>query len=252
MLLTHFEESFSSHLPDKDSLDSYNQPLYDITDIRYLLKAYTDLLDTDENIKDKKHDDDEYWKKFKSNKNNAYRKALSKFSETTADYQKRKHIQLDHMLARFNEPVIDYPVKLFKQLYKPEQEETYITDEIKWKSYILNNIASLNYGRTRGYNFLEEKNDRPAFNFEKRIQVLLCIANNTKEKLLTAGFNDKKLTIEPAEISASSNSETGPTGEDILLPDTFELFFTREQVEQLVENNIIDTGNQSFGWYSVQ
>jgi hypothetical protein len=76
--------------------------------------------------------------------------------------------------------------------------------------------------------------------------VLLCIANNTKEKLLTAGFDDKKITIEPAKTPVSSGGETGSTGEDILLPDTFELFFTPEQVEQLAENNNIDTGNPSF------
>ena len=111
---------------------------------------------------------------------NGYKQVLAKVTETEEDYVKRRGAVLDHLLARFNERPVDFPVRLYGQLYGEAGHPV-----LEWKSWLLANIVGFSYGRVRGFDYLDGK-DRGGF--VERIRALLYIRDGEEEGLAAAVF----------------------------------------------------------------
>jgi hypothetical protein len=132
---------------------------------------------------------------------NGYEQALAEVTETEEDYLTRRGAVLDHLLARFNERPVDYPVRLYGQLYGEEGHPV-----LEWKSWLLGNIVRLGYGRVRGFNYLDrEGKDRGGF--EERMRALLYIRDGAGVSL--ANGVASSMQMRRGEVSAGERSGTG-------------------------------------------
>ncbi|MBS1530510.1 MAG: hypothetical protein JSU01_09395 [Bacteroidetes bacterium] len=150
------------------------------------------------------------WEAFVADKNNPYVQELGQILESDTIFGQRKNRILDHLLARFNEMAVDYPVNLYEALYHPGRKKERITPEIKWKSQVLRDFARMNYNRVRGFNYLEDKDEE--FNFEKKIARLLYISNDHGKRPLASVFekvrSDKSYPGEELEVKEEPDDET--------------------------------------------
>ena len=79
---------------------------------------------------------------------------LTESAETEEDYRQRRNAVLDHLLARFNQRLSDYPVRLFTRLYAAQDSQNKPDAVLEWKSALLKNIVGLSYNRVRGFDYL--------------------------------------------------------------------------------------------------
>ena len=136
--LANLSEFFSL---DNSGHTYYTQPLYQVPDIRPLLK-------------------------------DSYAQALTESAETKEEYLERRNAVLDHLLARFNQRPSDYPVRLYTQLYATPDTQQKEEEVIEWKSALLKNIAGISYNRARGFNYLAKEGfDNGGF-YEKMMALL--------------------------------------------------------------------------------
>ncbi len=102
----------------------------------------------------------------------------------TGDSDERKEAILDHLLARFNLPVLPYPVTLFQRLYGG-------VTTIEWKTGLLKKLPFLMYTRTKA----------GAGGYQEGLRQLLYMHWKFGERL-TAVFEESQLNLgegQPAE-----------------------------------------------------
>ncbi len=110
-----------------------------------------------------------------------YPNYLSHITENREDYQKRRNIFLDHLLARFSESFTDYVTQMYK-LQKEDRDEQFI---INSKASFLENYPEISRNRSKALNILK----RPVWNtddvsgLKKRISALLGITDSSRRTL---------------------------------------------------------------------
>ena len=121
-----------------------------------------------------------------------YEAALAKSSESSEQYKTRKHKILDHLLARFNEQVSNYPVLQSEQLYggaaAPATATAPIDESLAWKARILQGIAVAGRDRNRGFDYLGQEGGLSS-GLGKKVADLLDIRLNRVHDL-TAALRD--------------------------------------------------------------
>ncbi len=173
--LAHGKDLLSTDLTGPGASTYYSQPLYDIPDVKDLLKAFTNISKTTSA---------EDWKTFKENINNEYIRSLKAALENNRIYRERKNRVFDHLLARFNLKVEDYPVRLFNTLYGDPTIEERADDLLKWKSDLLNNLAELTHDRIKAFDYLKEPEESREYSgFQKGLSKLLYIQNMERRPL---------------------------------------------------------------------
>lgn len=228
--LNHIEDYFCCTIPKTTDTAAYYQPLYDVPDLAGLLKSFTDS----------PHSKNAYaWESFVDDKKNGYLELLKKLSDNDIEYRGLKKEQLDHLLARFNVVLVDYPVKLYRQMYRFESVESRFSDELKWKRFYLSNIVNIQRGETRGLNYLGEVNNSTTFNFEKKIRLLLCLFGYNNTHKLSAVFENEQMTFEvPRKYQSSEPPPLQAAEESVWVEDVAEIFMSQQDAEALFKRDV--------------
>jgi len=226
--LHHLDAFFSNDVSIIDNKTYFANPLYNIPGGQDIIGAYT----AGNNV-----DNDAGWEKFKNDRSNGYVTALNNSIESDNSFDTRKNQMLDHLLARFNETGVTYPVKLYNLLYRANQKKHRVSPEIKWKSSILKDFSKLNYNRARAFNYLNA--DDGEYNFEAKMRKLLYIINH-KDRQLTAVFDPAKVTLENAgKKKHEKDSITDTNDKTDWSPEFQNIILSKKDVNDLIENNLL-------------
>jgi hypothetical protein len=175
---------FSPHIPDNDTTHAY-QPLFSVPGIQDLLVNP-----------------------------NGYEKALAKYAESPEQYKQRKHKILDHLLARFNEQVSNYPALQSALLYgaPPDGSAAGSADgsagadeSLVWKARLLQGIALSGRDRNRGFDYLNREGGLSS-GLGARVADLLDIRRNRVHDL-TAAFKETNVIVRDAGMGAPDTGE---------------------------------------------
>jgi len=230
--LNHLDAFFSNDVSMLDNKTYFANPLYNVPGGQDIIGAYT---------AGNYADGDAGWEKFKNDISNGYIAALNSSIESDVSFDTRKNQMLDHLLARFNEVSITYPIKLYNLLYRSNQKKHRVSPEIKWKSSILKDFSKLNYNRARAFNYL--KADDSDYNFEAKMRKLLYIVNN-KDRQLTAVFDPAKVTLENAGKKKQTSGDSAYGVNDVndetdWSPEFQNIILSKKDVNDLIENNLL-------------
>jgi hypothetical protein len=229
--LNHLNAFFSNDISLTDNQTYFANPLYNIHEGRDIINAYTNGT---------YQDNDGSWEKFKSDPSNGYIKSLNDSIESDSSFDTRKNHILDHLLARFNETSVTYPIKLYNLLYRSNQKKDRVSSEIKWKASILKDFSKMNYNRARAFDYL--KADDPLYNFEAKMRKLLYIINN-KDRQLTAVFDPTKVTFEKISQlhheDAKARTANDVNDETDWSPDYQDIILSEKGISDLIENNLL-------------
>lgn len=228
--LTHVSDYFSSAPPLQGETMNHFKPVFDIPDLGNLLKSYTELYG-DETTR-------ENWDKFTDDSENGYIKHLYKLADEEGEYSKTKCAQLDHMLARFNVVLYDYPVKLSKQLYRPEKKENKFSEELKWRRYYLNRILEIQQGETRGFDYTNNPLPPFSFNFERKIRLLLYISGQNGLIPLSSVFDQGQLIFESVKEMPVHYKQPLAAENQRWVQDNAKLFISAEASTELFSNRL--------------
>ncbi|QNK63904.1 hypothetical protein H7F33_05255 [Pedobacter sp. PAMC26386] len=198
--LSQIGELFSTD--DISDSTYFFQPLYQVPDAKYILKAFTDKNNPSNNAD---------WENFKNNPANEFIRNVSQFLETDEQYKDRKKRALEHMLSRFNIAVHIHPVFLYELYYDRENHVNRNDLEIQWKSSILNNLAVFTSDRVKADNYMvPEAEEDGKSGFEKKMSLLLHIQHNVRFKLskITEKYKDQLSLTASAKHPGNSEEET--------------------------------------------
>jgi len=186
--LSNIGEVLSIDLDNENANTYYFNPLYNIPDVKYLLKAfsnkYPEMSDKD-------------WDLFKKDNNNEYIQAFNSSIETEKSFNERKHKLFDHFLARFNEFLIPYPVQLYCALYETNLDDTKISTELKWKSTVLKNLPKLSSNRFKAFNYLKSKKTTEHWDYAAKMRLLLYISDDSLGRKLSSIVENENISVEP-------------------------------------------------------
>ncbi len=220
--LDHVSEFFSNSA-GKSRMTYFAGPLYNVPNVQSILAGF-------------KKQQYPTWDAFVADKANPYVQAIERILESDTIFDQRKNRIMDHLLARFNEMVITYPVDLYESLYHPGEKKDRISPEIKWKSQVLKDFDRMNYNRVRGFNYLADEDKE--FNFGKKMARLLHITRKSNEPLTSVfekirsdkSYPDKAREVngEPDADSNDSNTEWGTEMQLLVL--------NKSNMSQLIEN----------------
>jgi hypothetical protein len=192
--LDHIGTLFSND-PAKQDKSYFANPLYNVPHANDIITAYTD---------GNYEKTDEGWKKFKADTKNKYITDLNSILETDTVRDDRKNRMLDHLMARFNESGVLYPVTVYNLLYRSYEKASDVASEIKWKSSFLQDFDSLNYNRARGDNYLKANDE--LYDFRKKMRKLLYIIND-KKGALSSVFDSGKIKFEERANDATAKAK---------------------------------------------
>ncbi|MBW4891588.1 hypothetical protein KXQ82_17815 [Mucilaginibacter sp. HMF5004] len=216
---------------EKDNLQSYfTNTLYNVPGANSIIAGY--------NKKEYPKDGDG-WNKFKADPDNDYVAALNTTTEPDYVRTDRKNRMTDHLMARFNEVPVVYPVTLYAMLYHNSRKTERITSEIIWKSSVLRDFDKINYNRIRGVNYLVANDDE--YNFSSKMRKLLYIINKNKHSL-TSVFDPGRVKFEmrPDKGNAGNGAETHVVDETAWNPEMQKLTLSKQEFAQLKKDGKID------------
>ena len=151
------------------------QPLYDVPDAKYILKAFTD---GNESLSTAN------WEAFKHDPDNNFIRAVQPMMETDEAYKDRKKRAFDHILSRFNIAVHQHPVHLYEFYYDNNNSGKRTDLEIAWKAAILRNLSAFTSNRIKADNYLTLNEDEGLENgFGRKMSLLLHIKSGTRRRL---------------------------------------------------------------------
>lgn len=219
--LANISKLFSPDPGGKASTYFY-QHLYNVPGISEILKPFTDHA-TEQLASD--------WKAFTEDGNNQYMQILRTEQETNSEYKERKNRIFDHLLARFNKSLSEYPVVLYNSLYGSNDFEKRSDMILKWKAGILRNITQTDRDRIKSFNYRQK--GTYVSGFEKKMLALLNIQEH-REKLLSHVFTENKVQLSPgvktqAEPKAELAAEPGEQDQEADL----NIFLTRSNMEAM-------------------
>ncbi|OCX53152.1 hypothetical protein BEL04_02215 [Mucilaginibacter sp. PPCGB 2223] len=238
--LDNIDTFFTNDLTKADNQTYFANTLYNIPRVKELLISYDMVKDEQEQAESKRKGwkfNETNWKQFKSDKNNGYMQALKANIESDADFEDRKNRILDHLLARFNETVVVYPVKLYNLLYRNSQQPGRVSNEIRWKASILKDFHKINYNRARAFDYLKE-NDT-GYNFESKMRKLLYINNDGTEPL-TNIFEKINIKFKKPEHYKNVYYRDEKTDTEVdWSPELQKIVLSKKDVSDLIDNGLL-------------
>jgi hypothetical protein len=230
-------DTFFSNRPHKDTDTYYANPLYNVPGVHNIIKAYT-------NSSYSKNE--KGWKDFMQDTKNAYIHTLHDTLEPDSVRINRKSRMFDHLLARFSEAPVVYPVTLYYMLYHNSRKTDRITRENEWKASVLHHFDDMNYNRIRGFNYLDA-NDTRHYNFVSKMHKLLYIDH--KHHSLTSVFDARKIKFEK-QRSASRNDKVDDSNvidETAWNPEMENLVWYKDEAAARRKNNEISDTVPGYG-----
>lgn len=231
--LSNIGDVMSVDIDKKEAHTYYGNPLYNVPDVKYLIRAFTSKYPGMS---------DEAWEIFKKDDQNGYLKALNVSLETEKTFEERKNRLFDHFLARFNEFVTPYPVQLYCSLYEAYLSDTRLSTELKWKSSVLKNLPKLSSGRFKAVNYLKFRKSSPdQWDFAAKMRLLLYISDDSTDRKLSSVLDNDHISMEPSASKRLSTS--GETSKQVLDPswqnDMPQILIDKAEVITLFEEGSI-------------
>lgn len=127
----------------------FYQALYDIPDIKPLLKDH-DIFDYSDEIRNEKEQQYNSWLKYQQYPYNSYMQNLSACMENETVNIERRETILNHLLARHGESPLVLDAILDGSVYSGNS----LKDRVIFKSLYLQNLGLLSYYRQKAYNFI--------------------------------------------------------------------------------------------------
>lgn len=147
------------------------------------------------------------WDFFKADTNNSYIQFLESTVESEDVFRERKKRLLDHMLSRFNQNLLKYPLQLYERLYKPKDTDER-TMELYWKADILHNIVALTGKRNQAADYTKPYTQDHASGFEQLMSKLLYLPHGNRIRMAEA----YGLSLGNGRLSIEKNSTDPPAG----------------------------------------
>lgn len=200
----------------------FYQGLYNVPGIREIIKPFTDHA-VGELAKD--------WKDFTEDDNNRYMQILGMEQETNTEYKERKNRIFDHLLARFNKSLSEYPVVLYNSLYGSNDFEKRTDLILKWKSGILRNFTEIDRNRIKAFNYRQK--DGYMSGFEKKMLMLLNIQEH-RQKLLSGVFSENNIELSAGvKAKAGQRADLSDTDEAQSQDADLNIFLTKSNMEAM-------------------
>ncbi|MFT5822742.1 MAG: hypothetical protein ACI8ZM_003999 [Crocinitomix sp.] len=124
----------------------FYQSLYEVPDVRPLLKGY-DAFDFTSKFGSKLQLEKDSWKKFKLDPYNPYMKGLLDLTTNENENLSRRNALLNHLLARHGET----PQIIDQLIDGSSYAGSQLKDQVVFKSLLLQNYGTLSYNRVRSY-----------------------------------------------------------------------------------------------------
>ena len=238
--LSAISEVFSIDINKKNGNSHFKGVLYDIPDVKYLLKEFTSK---------NEEPSEAAWDSFKKNKSNAYLTALNKANETDQTFINRKNRLFEHLLARFNEFVSIYPVQLHTSLYDPHLSDERLNPELKWKSKILANMPGLSSGRIKAADYLTSAPDSICIDFEAKMRMLLNIetADGFTSKMLSSAMDQDAISNEfvGRKLQNDENNKTFEVGDEISWQgDMPKILIDKQEISELYDDGKVISSDE--------
>lgn len=231
--LSNINEAFSIDFNKTGANTYFINPLYNVPDIKYLLKAFTS-----------KHPElsEQEWEIFKSKEHNSYISSLNDFIETDQIFDERKNRLFDHLLARFNEFVTPYPVQLYCSLYESHLNDRRISTELKWKSTVLKRIPKLGSDRIKAFNYLDPHKHADNQGFAAKMRLLLYISEDNVGKMLSSVLDSENVSRENTETKALFQTEVNKAkqlDEISWLGDMPQILIDQKEISELIDTGMV-------------
>jgi len=252
--LANLGNLYSTDLSTNNQKSYYTQDLYNVPDIRDILKEFNQNGDNRDSFVNEMK-----WEKFKNDEDNGYIKALLNAVETPEIYTDRKNKILDHLLGRFNRKLSIYPILQYFNTYIGGSNLERDAFVLQWKGNILNNLLHIDQGKIKGYDYSSQINLMSGF--EYKISLYLNINHleypnlnqfkSRKESLIRRRLTDVFNNAEKKYIITAAKSEPAAEEEqetDIIEFNDENLAVVTNSIEniELIENLDIDSVNQSY------
>ena len=231
--LSNIGNVLSVDIENKGYNTFYPNPLYSVPDVKYLLKEFSSKYP-------KMTSQD--WDLFKKDENNGYIKALKDSLETDKIFDKRKNKLFDHLLARFNEFLLPYPVQIYSSLYESYLDDNRISTELKWKSSVLKNLSKFSSSRFRAFNYLKSKKTIDQWDFESKMRLLLYISEDSIGRKLSSVLDNENISVDPIESKAvsASRKRTKKSAESSWQNEMPHIFMDNAEIKTLFDNGEIN------------
>lgn len=195
--LANLGNLYSTNLSENNQKSYYTQDLYNVPDVREILKDFNQNGDNRPSFVNEMK-----WEDFQNNEDNQYIKGLVKAIETPEIYTERKNKILDHLLGRFNRKLSIYPVLQYFNSYIGGSNLERDTFVLQWKANILNNLLNIDQGKIKGYDYSSQINLMSGF--EYKISLYLNI--NHLEYPDLKSFKSKKDSLMRRRLTAAFNN----------------------------------------------
>jgi hypothetical protein len=231
--LSNIGNVLSVDIDNKGLNTYYLNTLYNVPDVKYLLKEFST------NYPEMSKQD---WELFKKDENNGYIKSLKDSLETDRTFEKRKNKLFDHLLARFNEFLYPYPVHLYSTLYESYLNDDRISTELKWKSSVLKNLSKFSSSRFRAFNYLKSKKTIDQWDFESKMRLLLYISDDSIGRKLSSVLDNENISVEPvgAKSGLASLKRTKQSAESSWQNDMPHILMDKAEIKALFDNGEIN------------
>jgi hypothetical protein len=250
--LANLGNLYATDLSKENQKSYYTQDLYNVPDIRDVLKEYNQNGDNRASFVNEMK-----WDNFQNDENNGYIKALLNAVETPEIYTDRKNKIFDHLLGRFNRQLSIYPVLQYFNCYIGGNNLERDAFVLQWKANILNNLLNIDQGKIKGYDYSSQINLMSGF--EYKISLYLNINHleypnltsfkSKKESLmrrrLTGTFNN---TEKKYEITAAKSQPEAEQEQEIIEYNDEDLVVITNSIENIesIENLETDSVDQSY------
>lgn len=235
--LSNIGDVLSIDIDNDDSYTYYGNPLYNVPDVKDLIREFTtqypEMSERD-------------WERFKKDRKNRYIEALNGSIETEKVFDERKNRLFDHFLARFNEFVTPYPVQLYTELYENYRNDNRISIELRWKSNILKNLPKFSSGRFRAINYLKTRKTADQWDFAAKMRLLLYIPDESTGRKLAAALDNENISVEPSGDKArfTKGSESKSLAESSLQGEMPQILIDKSEIIALIKvGNLIRNEN---------
>lgn len=235
--LSNIGDVLSINIDKGDSCTYYGNPLYNVPDVKYLIRAFTSKYP---------EMSEQDWELFKKDGKNGYIEALNGSLENEKTFEERKNQLFDHLLARFNEFLTPYPVQLYCTLYETNLNDDRISTELRWKSTILKNLPKFSSGRFRAINYLKTRKTADQWDFAAKMRLLLYISDDSTGRKLCAALDNESISIEASGDKSffASGPEIKPLAEPSWQSDMPQILIDKSEIDSLIkEGQIIRNEN---------
>ncbi|SJZ92650.1 hypothetical protein [Sediminibacterium ginsengisoli] len=197
------------------------------------------------------------WDFFTADANNSYVQFLESTVESDEVFRERKKRLLDHMLSRFNQNLLKYPLQLYERLYKPKDTDER-TMELFWKADILHNIVALTGKRNQAADYTKAYTQENASGFEQLMSKLLYLPEGNRKRMAEAyvqSLGNGRLSVEKdhtdqpfAKKGIYELNWDGQRLDMIISDNEVERLFTRGTEDEDALNGNFQIGRRNIGF----